>query len=800
MKYLHRAAGRSISLVPEQALPVVKRFHATLRAAGISFQLADQIQQRLEEFLGGPTGPGAEDAQALRRLYRGAQEMILFRQWTYLLQRPRVATRRLVRLDPEARSFTEVSRAEYLFVRDAYVQGEEQAGRRGLVLNFTPYFSEYPKVREPRELGEGISHLNRELCAEMYRDPAGFREMVTRFLRDASLEGRSILLSDTVRSADELVEGLDSVRAELADFDPATSWVEVAGVMRRAGFDGGWGCDVRRILETLAMLARLLEAPDPAGMEQFLERLPMIRHVLLVSPHGWFAQEGVLGRPDTGGQVVYVLDQARALERRLRAHFAECGVEAEPHLIILTRLIPDARGTTCDVAREKVYGSENCWIVRVPFRDRGGAMVNEWVSRFHVWPYLERFAREAKEVVLAELRGRPELILGNYSDGNLVAYLMADDLGVTHCAMAHALEKSKYLFSDMRWSEMEAEYHFALQFTADIIAYNSADFIITSTYREIGGSATEMGMFESYETFSMPGLYRVLAGMDPQLARYNIVPPGVSEEHFFSFREASRRHDAIRARLDAELFAAEPPGYAVGRLDRPELPPVLAMSRADRIKNIPGLVEAYGRSEALRAAGNLVLVTSLTDASQSTDAEEIDQIERIHGLIRELGLEGHVRWAGLRLSKQETGELYRVVADRRGVFAQPALMETFGLTVLEAMQCGVPVVVTCFGGPAEIVVDGESGRVVNPNDHRAFGAALEQVLADSSRWGALSRAGERRVAEAFTWRAHAAKVLRLANVYGFWNFLDVMNRSALDQYIETLFYAIYKPRADDLLR
>jgi hypothetical protein len=49
------------------------------------------------------------------------------------------------------------------------------------------------------------------------------------------------------------------------------------------------------------------------------------------------------------------------------------------------------------------------------------------------------------------------------------------------------LEKTKYEDSDVKWKELDAKYHFSCQFTADMIAMNSADFIITSTYQEIAG-------------------------------------------------------------------------------------------------------------------------------------------------------------------------------------------------------------------------------------------------------------------------------------------------------------------------
>jgi sucrose synthase len=475
--------------------------------------------------------------------------------------------------------------------------------------------------------------------------------------------------------------------------------------------------------------------------------------------------------------------------------FAMCGVEASPRILILTRLIPDSEGTTCGESMEKVLGSENCWIVRVPFRDGYDEVVPTWESRFKIWPYLERFALESVGVVTREFMGAPDLIIGHYSDGNLVAHLMADALGVTHCACVHALEKTKYLFSDMRWADMEQEYHFSLQFTADVLAYNSADYIVTSSYREIAGTETEMGMFESYETFSLPGLYRVVAGMDPQLARYNIVPPGVSEDYFFHYGKIERRVPAVMDQLTESLFEAEPGPDAVGHLDNPMLPPIFAMSRVDRVKNLPGLVESFGKHDELQRCANLVILSSITDPNASNDAEEIEQIHRLYDLIDEYDLHGKIRWAGMRLGKAETGEVYRIVADRGGVFAQPAFMETFGLTVIEAMACGLPVVATCFGGPAEIVIPEESGLIANPNRHEEFAEALLRCFQDPRLWKRLSDGGLERVNSAYRWAAHAASLLNLANVYSYWNYLDVMNRSALDQYIHTLFHTVYNPRA-----
>lgn len=57
----------------------------------------------------------------------------------------------------------------------------------------------------------------------------------------------------------------------------------------------------------------------------------------------------------------------------------------------VTRLIPDAKGTTCNQRLERVSGTQHTQILRVPFRTKKG-ILKKWISRFDVWPYLEKFA------------------------------------------------------------------------------------------------------------------------------------------------------------------------------------------------------------------------------------------------------------------------------------------------------------------------------------------------------------------------------------------------------------------------
>lgn len=62
----------------------------------------------------------------------------------------------------------------------------------------------------------------------------------------------------------------------------------------------------------------------------------------------------------------------------------------------------------------------------------------------------------------------------------------------------------------------------------------------------------------------------------------------------------------------------------------------------------------------------------------------------------------------------------------------------------------------------------------------------------------VSVGGIRRVREDFQWSTYAQRVLRLANIYAYWNYLNVMNRQALDRHIHTLYHTIFRPRAEQM--
>jgi len=73
--------------------------------------------------------------------------------------------------------------------------------------------------------------------------------------------------------------------------------------------------------------------------------------------------------------------------------------------------------------------------------------------------------------------------------------------------------RPQYTEADVRWRAYEDNYHFSVQFTADLLSMSMADFIVTSTKQEICGTDEVQGQYESYAAFTMPGLYRVVDGV-----------------------------------------------------------------------------------------------------------------------------------------------------------------------------------------------------------------------------------------------------------------------------------------------
>ncbi|XP_062016629.1 sucrose synthase-like [Rosa rugosa] len=748
-----------------------------------------QPQQLVAEFEAIP--------EAFGEVSKNIQEAVVLSPYLALALRPRPGVWEHILINMKTLEVEELPVAEYLKMKEELVDGSANGGFV-LELDFEPFNASVPKPTLSKSIGNGLEYLNRHLSAKLFTERESMHPVLLEFLRLHTHDGKNLMLNDNIEDVEELQDVLKEVEEYLSSLALGTPYEAFEHKLQDLGLERGWGNNAELVLETIRLLLDLLEAPDACNLEKFISKIPLVFNVVIMSPHGYFAQDNVLGYPDTGGQVVYILDQVRALENEMLKRIKEQGLDITPRILIVTRLLPDAVGTTCGQRLERVYGTEYSDIIRVPFRTEKG-IVRRWISRFEVWPYLETYTEDVATELLKEFQGKPDLIIGNYSDGNIVASLLAHKFDVTQCTIAHALEKTKYPDSDLYWKKLEDKYHFSCQFTADLIAMNQTDFIITSTFQEIAGSKDTVGQYETHIAFTMPGLYRVVNGIDCFDPKFNIVSPGADMDIYFPYTEKERRLTSFHPEIEELIYSQVENKEHLCVLNDRNKPIIFTMARLDRVKNITGLVEWYGKNAKLRELVNLVVVAG-DRRKESKDNEEKAEMKKMYELIDTYKLNGQFRWISSQMNRVRNGELYRYIADTKGAFVQPAVYEAFGLTVVEAMTCGLPTFATCKGGPAEIIVNGKSGYHIDPYHGDKAAEILvdffQKCKVDPSHWDKISQGGLKRIEEKYTWQIYSERLLTLTGVYGFWK--HVSNLDEKRRYIEMLYALGYKKSVESV--
>jgi glycosyltransferase involved in cell wall biosynthesis len=185
--------------------------------------------------------------------------------------------------------------------------------------------------------------------------------------------------------------------------------------------------------------------------------------------------------------------------------------------------------------------------------------------------------------------------------------------------------------------------------------------------------------------------------------------------------------------VDTTVFT--PRGAVAPRSDRKRL---LVLGR---------LVERKGQDDAvraLRAVPDAELVVVGGPPAGAIDADP--EVRRLRALAQEEGVADRLVFAG----SVPRADVPAWVRSADVVLAVP-WYEPFGITPLEAMACGRPVVATAVGGLVDTVVDGETGDLVPPRDPDRLGKALAALLADDERRAAYGAAGVRRVRNRYRW-------------------------------------------------
>ncbi|KAK3121489.1 hypothetical protein QOZ80_8BG0654410 [Eleusine coracana subsp. coracana] len=494
-------------------------------------------------------------------------------------------------------------------------------------------------------------------------------------------------------------------------------------------------------------------------------------YIVLISIHGLIRGENMeLGRDsDTGGQVKYVVELARALGSTSGVYRVD----------LLTRQIsaPDVdwsygeptemlspRGS--ESIGHEMGESSGAYIVRIPFGPR-----DKYIPKEHLWPHIQEFVDGAlvhimqMSKVLGEQIGSgqpvwPVVIHGHYADAGDSAALLSGALNVPMVFTGHSLgrDKLEQLLKQGRQTrdEINTTYKIMRRIEAEELCLDASEIIITSTRQEI---EQQWGLYDGFDlTMARKLRVRIKRGVSCYgrwMPRMIAIPPGMEFSHIAP-------HDVD---LDGEegnedgLGSPDPPIWAdiMRFFSNPRKPMILALARPDPKKNITTLVKAFGEHRELRNLANLTLIMGNRDVIDEMSSTNAAVLTSVLKLIDKYDLYGQVAYPKHH-KQSEVPDIYRLAARTKGVFINCAFIEPFGLTLIEAAAYGLPMVATRNGGPVDIHRVLDNGILVDPHNQNEIAEALYKLVSDKHLWAQCCQNGLKNIHQ-FSWPEHCKNYL-----------------------------------------
>lgn len=494
-------------------------------------------------------------------------------------------------------------------------------------------------------------------------------------------------------------------------------------------------------------------------------------YIILISLHGLVRGEDMeLGRDsDTGGQVKYVVELARALAQMPQVYRVD----------LLTRQIcsPEVNwiyGEPTEMLTHKnedqeLGESSGAYIVRIPFGPK-----EQYLRKELLWPYIQEFVDGALAHVcnMSKVLGEqvadgelvwPHVVHGHYADAAHAAALLSGALNVPMVTTGHSLGRNKLeqLLKQGRQSkeDINATYKIMRRIEAEELSLDASELVITSTKQEID---EQWGLYDGFDVniarYLRAKAKRGLSCNGHYFPRMVVIPPGM-EFHQTIDPDSGDAVDDLDAVGDAASLQEDPPIWTeiMRFFTNPRKPMILALARPDAKKNMTTLVKAFGESRSLRELANLTLIMGNRDDIDQMSSGNAAVLTTILKLIDKYDLYGLVAYP--KHHKQaEVSEIYRLAAKTKGVFINPALVEPFGLTLIEAAANGLPTVATRNGGPVDIHRVLKNGLLVDPHDHEAIAEALLKLVADKQFWAECQRNGLKNI-YLYSWPEHCKTYL-----------------------------------------
>jgi len=187
-----------------------------------------------------------------------------------------------------------------------------------------------------------------------------------------------------------------------------------------------------------------------------------------------------------------------------------------------------------------------------------------------------------------------------------------------------------------------------------------------------------------------------------------------------------------------EAARPDPPSADIAALAA-QRPLVLFFGRLARVKGLDRLLRAFAGTRR----GTLAIV--------GNDYEGL--VPELSELARDLKIDDRVCIVPRAISEVDKWWMYAAAR----VFVLPSYSESFGNVVLEAMQHGLPVIVTPEVGAAEVIKESGGGLVVDGNAP-SLAAAIDRLTEDAARSAAMGQAGRAHVHEHYGWASVAARM------------------------------------------
>ncbi|MGD9229113.1 MAG: HAD family hydrolase, partial [Desulfobacterales bacterium] len=448
-------------------------------------------------------------------------------------------------------------------------------------------------------------------------------------------------------------------------------------------------------------------------------------HIQMFSVHGLLRAENMqLGHDaDTGGQIKYVVELGNALSQSENVKRVE----------LFTRLISD-KSVSEDYAQPVEQVNNKFSIIRIQC---GG---KKYMRKELLWPHLDEFVDKTIKYIKRQ-NAIPDIVHGHYPDAGYVAMQLSEIFGTPFVYTGHSLGrlKMKRLTDEgMKEEVVIKKYKIDYRINMEEELLKKADLIIASTHQEVNDQ------YGQYHNKDIP--------------KYHVIPPGLDVDKFYPFY-----HDMLPEtdKEEIELYAQ---AQMLEELNRffmhPDRPVILSLCRPDKRKNIAGLIKAYGEDLELQSMANLAVFAGIRKDITKMEDNEQDVLTEILLLMDKYDLYGKIAIPKKHDFEHEVPELYRIAAEKKGVFVNSALSEPFGLTLVEAAACGLPIIAPDDGGPRDIVKNCECGTLVNTTDSKAIANAIKKIITDSEKWKQYSKAGIINIRKHYTWESHAVSYMK----------------------------------------